>query len=217
MRRQNIRVIVASEYSETRSRLKEMVERQGGVIVGQAPDASKALTLVRHLKPHVAIIDSCLPYIVSLHARSCTGGLDTAQTINQEAPGTKVVLLSNLDTALPDYAFARPDGMAFSIQGLEDHFPLIIRNMKAEDAAPKTVLLATVEGKAQEVVQGKPTDPRDMVILLGALSIALGWFLIIGTISPTIGVLLGLAGMTAVVLGYAAKYTQSLWRRLLSK
>ena len=219
MTRENVRVVVASEHLEARSLLEKMVEREGGVTVGQASDASKTLALVRNLKPDVAIIDCYLPYVLSLHTQplSRTGGLDAAQTINQAVPGTKVVLLSNLDTVFPDYAFTRPDGMSYSLKALENDLPLVIRNMHPAAPANKTVLFASIEAKAQEVVKPARTNPCDVVILVGVSSIALGWFLIIGMISPTLGVIFGLAGIASVMLGYAAKYTQSWWRRVLQK
>ena len=67
MQRQNVRVIVASEYPEVRHFLSEVVEEQGGaIIIGQAENATKALTLARSLGPDGANVDSNLPRAIGL-------------------------------------------------------------------------------------------------------------------------------------------------------
>ncbi len=62
MKQQSIRVMRASEYPEMRTFLREIVEAEDrAVIVGQAENATRALTLAKNLRPDVAIIDSYLP------------------------------------------------------------------------------------------------------------------------------------------------------------
>lgn len=69
-------------------------------------NVTKALILARNLRPDIAIIDCYLPYVIGLDALppSRIGGLDTAQTISQGIPNTRVILLNNLDTeVLPEH------------------------------------------------------------------------------------------------------------------
>lgn len=78
MQRRNMRVMVASEYPEVQYFLREVVEGEdGAVIVGQAENATKALTLAQNLRPDIAIIDSYLPHVVGLDAVDMMGYAQT--------------------------------------------------------------------------------------------------------------------------------------------
>ncbi len=219
MKKRNVRVVVASEYPEVRYLLKEMVEHEGGVTVGQAQDAPKALTMVRNVKPDIAIIDCYLPYVTSLHTLplSRIGGLDIAQRINQEAPGTEVVLLNNLDTAISDRAVISRDGMTYSMRDIESNMPLLIRNLRQTETHPNNLVFANVEAEPEEILKPNATNPFDIVIFSGACGIAVGWFLIVCMISFTVGGIIALAGITTVVLGMAGKFTASIWSRLFRR
>ncbi|MBI2831853.1 MAG: hypothetical protein HYX79_06330 [Chloroflexi bacterium] len=220
MRRPNVQVIVASEYPEARYFLQEMVEPEGGITVSQAPDVPKALTLVKNLKPDVAIIDCHLPYGASTYnlPLSRTGGLDIAQIITQEAPGTKVVLLNNLDTVIStDRALPREDGDTYTMKNLENDMPLVIRDLRPSMKVPNTLVFADIEAKPQELQVQTRTSATDKTIFFGALAIVLGWFLIISMISATIGAAISGVGVGAVILGIVGKLTNPLWRRLLGK
>lgn len=100
MQKRNVRAVLASERLEVRYFLKEMAEAEDRVvIVGQAENATRALALIRNLRPNVAIIDSRLPYAIGPDdvPMSYINGLDIAQTISEEIPNTRVILLNNLD------------------------------------------------------------------------------------------------------------------------
>lgn len=217
MKKQNVRVVVASERPDVRGFLKEMVEYEGGVTVGQAEDAQRTLTLVRSQKPDVAIIDCYLPYVYSPHflRLSRVGGLDTAQAIAQQTPDTRVVLLNNLDSVIaPGRASPPESGMAYSIKAVDDDLPLAIRKLLE---APESLVFANVEAKPQEPAIQKGTSPADVAVFFGACGIAAGWFLIVSMISFNVGGILGLSGVAAVVLGMAAKLSVSVRRRLMRR
>ena len=64
-------------------------------------------------------------------------------------------------------------------------------------------------------IRGKSTSHRgDTVMFFGVLGVILGWFLIIGMISPTGGVAVAVAGIAAVFLGFVGKHAASLWHKL---
>src|SRR3972149_10392849 len=111
-----MRVILASERPQMQHLLMDLIEEEpGAVVVGQAENAIKALVQVENLRPDVAIIDSNLPYSVGLDklALSRMSGLDIGQMICQKLPGTRVVIINNLDTqVLPEVSLGR-DGQAF--------------------------------------------------------------------------------------------------------
>ena len=117
------RVMLASEFPEVRQRLGGLVKKEtGGVVVGEAGNGIKAMTLARHLRPDIVIMDSRLPYMEGLDTVSLSrmGGLDAAQSISRETKGTGVILLGNLDTGIlagPDLGPSREVYIAKDMAG----------------------------------------------------------------------------------------------------
>ena len=221
MQRQNVRVIVASEYPEVQYFLREVVEEKGGVVtVGQAQDASEALTLARNLRPDIAIIDCYLPYVVGFDTipLSRIGGLDIAQTISEDIPNIRVILLNNLDTGvLPDRSLSSHVGVSYSIVSRGANIPLALQDLRHKMVQPNTLVFANVEAKPRASLRRKDASLCDKAIFFGALGIAGGWLLTITMIFAPAGVPIALAGAVAVFLGLVGKLTASLWRRLLRK
>lgn len=148
MKRQSVRVIVASEYPEVRHFLRETVEREPGtVIIGQAENAARALSLARKLRPDVAIIDSALPHTFGLDAvpLSRIGGLDTALAAAEEIPNMRVVLLSNLDTEiLPGRRLSSGSVPIFSREVMGASIPFTIQELCHGAEATDTLVFAYI-------------------------------------------------------------------------
>ena len=113
-----MRVLLASERPQVQNLLVDVVEEEpGAVVVGQAENAIKTLVLVENLRPDIAIIDSNLPYSVGMDrlALSRMSGLDIGQMICQKLPGTRVVIVNNLDTqVLSEVSLSRNSQAFFS-------------------------------------------------------------------------------------------------------
>ncbi len=93
--------MLALEHPEARHFLKKAVDEEAGVIVvGEAENATKVLTLAKNLKPDMAVIDFCLPHALGLDNISLSriGGLDVAQTICEQMPNARVILVNSLGT-----------------------------------------------------------------------------------------------------------------------
>ncbi len=221
MKRQNVRVIVASEYPEVQHLLRGVAEEEGrAVTVGQAQDASTALTLARNLRPDVAIIDSCLPHVVGRDTipLSRIGGLDIAQTISEQIPNIRVILVNNLDARiLPDRSLSSDVSAIYSIESRGANIPFVLQGLSHEVVQPNALVFARVEVKQQAALRQKVTSLSDKAILFGGLGIVGGWFLTITTIFAPAGVFLSLAGAVTLFLGLAGKLTLSWWRRLRRK
>ncbi len=71
-----------------REGLASLLDRSGLEVVGQASDAAGLLELVREQRPDLALVDIRMP------PKYSTEGLDAARAIQQEFPGTAVVVLS---------------------------------------------------------------------------------------------------------------------------
>ncbi|MDO8491189.1 MAG: hypothetical protein Q7T04_04150, partial [Dehalococcoidia bacterium] len=199
--------------------LERMVQSEGGVTVGQAADAPRTLTMVSDVKPDVAIIDCNLPYIASRHTLplSRVGGLDTAQRITREIPGTEAVLLGNLDTIVMDHPGFLSDSRTYSMKSIENNAPLVMRDLGRTAPHPGYLVFANVEARAQELPQQIRTTVSDKLMLFGVLAMALGGFLIITWVAATIGAAIALAGITAIAGAMGGNLTTSLYRRLSGK
>lgn len=205
MKRQTLRVLLASEYPEARYFLKELVEDEAGVVVvGQAENAGKALTLAQNLRPDIAIIDCYLPYRTgpALRALSRLAGLDTAQVISREIPNTRVMLLPNLDEKVPSEPGLSSDSIAFfSRKTNGSALPFTLREIYRETLAPGTVVFAHVETKEQHVLRQKIANLSDKAILFGGLGIVGGLCLMLTVILAGAGVFLTLTGGVLALLG----------------
>src|SRR5438876_342945 len=82
------RVALADDDVLLREGLASLLERSGFEVVGQAGDPSELLSLVRALKPDLAIVDIRMPPTHS------TEGLDAAHTIREEFPDIGILVLS---------------------------------------------------------------------------------------------------------------------------
>lgn len=215
MRRQNVRIMLASEHSEVRYFLREVVEEEAGVvIIGQAENATKALTLARHLRPDVAIIDSHLPHAVGLDTvpLSRIGGLDTAQTISEEIPNTRVILLSNLDeAALPKQSLGSDRGAFFSRELIGTNTPFTLQKLYHEAEQLSILVFANVLVKQRASLRQKVANISDKAILFGGLAILGGLSLMLTVILAGAGVALASVGAATAFLGLAGKLTTTLW------
>ena len=82
------RVALADDDVLLREGLASLLERSGFEVVGQAGDPSELLSLVRALKPDLAIVDIRMP------PTHTTEGLDAARAIREEFPDIGILVLS---------------------------------------------------------------------------------------------------------------------------
>jgi DNA-binding NarL/FixJ family response regulator len=82
------RVVLADDDVLLREGLASLLDRSGFEVVGQAGNSPELLALTRSARPELAIIDIRMP---PGHA---TEGLQAAQVIRAELPGTAIIVLS---------------------------------------------------------------------------------------------------------------------------
>lgn len=136
MKKQNVRVLIASEYPGVRQFLKQAVEEGGAAVIGQAHHSFRALALARNLRPDVALVDCNLPYAVGRDTvpLSRISGLDTAQAISEEIPNVRVILLNNLD--LEDVPEESEKPSLFTVGGRSADKPLTLAALLREADLP---------------------------------------------------------------------------------
>lgn len=88
MTQERIRVALADDDVLLRAGLASLLERSGFDVVGQCGDAARMLTLVRQERPDLVLVDIRMP------PGHSTEGLDVAQQIRAEFPGTAILVLS---------------------------------------------------------------------------------------------------------------------------
>lgn len=201
-----MRVVLASERPSVQNLLTDLVEKEpGAVVVGQAENAFGALGLVENSRPDVVIIDSNLPYSFGIDgvALSRMSGLDTAQLICQTMPGTRVIVINNLDSGiLSQPPLSQNSQAVFSRDRGRGNTTFKLEEIYREAALPEGPLFANVEVKAWSATQqNNDSGP----VASGAISIGGGLYLI-GTIwLAPYGVLLVLGGLIMLAFGLLKK------------
>ncbi len=217
MQRQNVRVLVASEYPEVRRFLSEIAIREPeAVVVGQAENGIKAITQARNLRPDVAILDCHLPYTAAFDTvpLSRAGGLDAARTISQEVPTTRVIVLGNLDVELFRELGLRPALEAYlSRQTAGASVPLTLWEVPDTGSQESAVVFANVETREPRARRQGVFGISDAAIMFGGLAILVGLALTSTMILIPVGAPLGLVGGVALFFGVAGKLISNLWPR----
>ena len=186
--------MVATEQPEVRRNLESKFgAKPGFVIVGAAESSVKAMSLVRSLRPDVAVIDSALPHDLPLDSSplSRVGGLDTAQAISEEMPHTRVVLLTDADT----WTTLHTTG------GLDLETLLADEHTTDEAAAAEPAFT----GSASESAGRPRKGPADKSISIGLLLSFLGFIMIITVLMAPYGVALLAIGLLTVAIGLIAR------------
>jgi DNA-binding NarL/FixJ family response regulator len=80
-----MRIVLADDHLMIRQCLKQHLESEGFVIVGEAGDGAEAVKLVETLHPRVAVLDFSMPTL---------NGIDASREIARRSPSTKAILLT---------------------------------------------------------------------------------------------------------------------------
>ncbi|MBI2848195.1 MAG: hypothetical protein HYX83_03380 [Chloroflexi bacterium] len=213
MKRQDVRTIVASESPHKQFFLRDLIEGTGeAVIVGQARDASEALTLARNIRPDVAVVDCFLPYVYGSSGLplSRTGGLDAAQAISDEMPNVRIILVTNLDSLGIDAERAGFNGHGrYSIVSQGSDISLTSRSQGLRQIQPKTFVFADIQENAEAPLRLSDAKLWEKALLFGGLGIFAGWLLILTVMLAQAGIAIAALGGAAVLFGLGSKAVMS--------
>ncbi len=91
-----IRIFIADDHAVVREGTRTLLEREKDMqVVGEAADGEQAVTLIKSLKPDVAILDISMPKL---------SGIEVTRRIKPDLPATAVLILSVYDN--DEYVFA---------------------------------------------------------------------------------------------------------------
>ena len=107
-----IRILLIDDHDVVRKGMYTILSEEDGFeVVGQADNGSKAITLVRQLKPDIILLDIFL---------GRTNGLDLAQQLQRASPDTRIVIFTGVTEE--DYLFR---AMRIGVHGyLQKSLPL---------------------------------------------------------------------------------------------
>lgn len=216
MEKQNVRVVIASEYPRTRSFLSQIIEQEDGVeIVGQAQDAGKVLTLTRKLRPDVVVLDCYLPYSVSPYTvpLSRASGLDTAQAIYEEVPRAKIMLLNNLDNSFLLDSIPAPGAAGYCMGSGGKCISIALWALSRVVNNSNEPFFANVILQEPETLQWKAASLCDELVFFGVLGFAGGLLLTITIFIAIIGAPLAIVGALTAIIGLTGKLIATLWRK----
>lgn len=216
MKRQNVRVLVASEFPGTRTFLRRIVENENkAVIVAEAENGTRALNLARTLRPDVVLIDSHLPSVVGIDniPLSRVGGLDVAQSISEEIPNMHVVLLNSLnDAALADAIWSAKNGALLCQESKDRCIPFTLDELSDRVVSPGGLIFANVETKT-EAAPGQKASLSDKALFAGILGVVAGWLMILTMFLATVGLYVVLAGAATAIFGLAGKLSTRIFKK----
>jgi len=208
MKQQNVRVLLASENPGTRTLMRHIVENEDkAVIVAEAENGTRALNLARNMRPDVAIIDSYLPYVAGIDniPLSRIGGLDIAQSISEEIPGMRVVLLNSLNTSIADRLAT--NGLLCR-ESQATCIPFKLGDLSSINESPG-LIFANVTPQQESTASGK-TSLSSKTLLAGILTIIAGWFMVLTMFLAVIGAYVIAAGAVISLIGLAGKLVSKL-------
>ena len=110
---ESLRVLIVDDHDLFRSGLRNLLEEQGVVLVGEAATGGDAVKLVRERNPDVVVMDLNMPGM---------SGIDATRHISAIAPLTRVVMLtiSDQDSDVMDAILAGACGYLLKDASIQD-------------------------------------------------------------------------------------------------
>src|SRR3972149_12251429 len=168
-----LRVLVASDYPKVRDLLIALAKEEPEVVVvGQADNGTRGITLARSLRPDIALLDCHLPHTLGIDSLplSRIGGLDAAIAITEEVKSTKVVVLVNLDNiTVQEEGAALVGEVSFCREVEKSIIAFTLRQVRQESPAPAGVIFANLEQCKKKSFRQRFTEICEAAIVYGCL------------------------------------------------
>ena len=145
---ESLRVLIVDDHDLFRTGLRNLLEEQGVLIVGEAASGSEAVKIVRDLAPDVVVMDLNMPGM---------GGVEATRHITAIAPLTSVVMLtiSEEDSDVMDAILAGACGYLLKDSSIQD----LMAGIRAA-AHGESLISPNIAAKVLQRVRATSTQPE---------------------------------------------------------
>jgi DNA-binding NarL/FixJ family response regulator len=145
---ESLRVLIVDDHDLFRTGLRNLLEEQGVVIVGEAATGAEAVKIVREIAPDVVVMDLNMPGM---------GGVDATRHITSIAPLTRVVMLtiSEDDTDVMDAILAGACGYLLKDSSIQD----LMAGIRAASRG-ESLISPNIAAKVLQRVRATSTQPE---------------------------------------------------------
>jgi DNA-binding NarL/FixJ family response regulator len=143
-----LRVLIVDDHDLFRTGLRNLLEEQGVVIVGEAATGAEAVKIVREIAPDVVVMDLNMPGM---------GGVDATRHITSIAPLTRVVMLtiSEDDSDVMDAILAGACGYLLKDSSIQD----LMAGIRAASHG-ESLISPNIAAKVLQRVRATSTQPE---------------------------------------------------------
>ncbi len=144
----SLRVLIVDDHDLFRTGLRNLLEEQGVVVVGEAAGGAEAVRIVRELSPDVVVMDLNMPGM---------GGVDATRHIAGIAPLTRVVMLtiSDQDNDVMDAILAGACGYLLKDASIQE----LMAGIRAASQG-ESLISPTIAAKVLQRVRATSTQPE---------------------------------------------------------
>jgi len=145
---ETLRVVIVDDHDLFRNGLRNLLEREGVQIVGEAAAGQEALRIVRDLAPDVVVMDLNMPGM---------GGVEATRHITSIAPLTRVVMLtiSDEDNDVIDAILAGACGYLLKDSSIQD----LMAGIRAASLG-ESLISPTIAAKVLQRIRASTTQPE---------------------------------------------------------
>ncbi len=143
-----VRVLIVDDHDLFRSGLRNLLEDEGVLVVGEAAAGQEALNIVREVAPDVVVMDLNMPGM---------GGVEATRHISTIAPLTRVVMLtiSDQDNDVIDAILAGACGYLLKDSSIQE----LIAGIKAASRG-ESLISPTIASKVLQRLRASSTQPE---------------------------------------------------------
>jgi DNA-binding NarL/FixJ family response regulator len=143
-----LRVLIVDDHDLFRTGLRNLLEEQGVLIVGEAAAGAEAVKIVREIAPDVVVMDLNMPGM---------GGVDATRHITAIAPLTRVVMLtiSEDDSDVMDAILAGACGYLLKNSSIQD----LMAGIRAASRG-ESLISPNIAAKVLQRVRATSTQPE---------------------------------------------------------
>jgi len=144
----SLRVLIVDDHDLFRTGLRNLLEEQGVVVIGEAAGGAEAVRIVRELAPDVVVMDLNMPGM---------GGVDATRHIAGIAPLTRVVMLtiSDQDNDVMDAILAGACGYLLKDASIQE----LMAGIRAASQG-ESLISPTIAAKVLQRVRATSTQPE---------------------------------------------------------